>query len=278
MHRTHCAATRQQSTDVRAQRAQRLGGRSYAVGFLDAQLLRAAYDRAALGKARHRRQQRQFVYERRHVLRRYRQRTERALRERDVRARLRALLPVRKLYVRAHAPQRSEQTRARGIDPHPPDRHSAALDDRRRAQKVRRGGNVARDAHVAGGDVARAYLGCQSVPAYVRAHRAQHEFGVIAREQRLRHARDALGVQPREQYRTLDLRARHFERYVRAVQTRGTNGHGDLAVRGRHVRAHERERLRHAQHGASAQAVVPVYSGGDVHAREQSHQKPRGRA
>ena len=249
---------------VPADRAQQLGDGLQAVGLLDAQLARAAHDRAAARHRRRERQQRQLVDQARHDLGLDLRRDELGRVHLDVRDRLaaRGRAAVEEVDARAHALQHRQQARC-----------ASGCVDMPRTNRRDSASSVAATRNGAAEEMSPGTSTLPSSQALDRPHRdgarplgdaraggAQQALGVVARRHRLDHGgRAGDGVEAGEEDARLDLRRGDRQLVADRLQlAAAVDVQRRAAVAVAEHGAHQPQRHRHAVDRAAADRLVAV--------------------
>ena len=255
-----------------------------AVALLHAQLAHIAKHRLTHGAARHHRQDRDLVHERRNFGCGHHGAPQRCRRaDEQIGHRLAAFVAqVHTLDVRAHALEHDQKSGAGRVHPYLFDQQLAALGEHGcRHQKCRRRG-VSRHGKPERRDarVRRRLVHDRAVAQMeIEAEMHEHALSVVAREVGLAQRDTHLAREPREEQRALDLRARHRGGVGERPQRPAPDGErqrvGHFLF---YFRPHRLERLGHPPHRPAPQRSVAGEARAERLPRQHAEQQPRGGA
>ena len=187
------------------------------------------------------------------------------------------LARVQNFNIAAHRAQNLDHRGARRVHADVLQQQLALTRNQSGNQKKRRRRHIARYYHLTGGKpLPAANRQRRAVLFNAPAETAQHPLAVVATDARLRHPRRAVGEQPGEQQRRLQLRARHRQGVINAMQRAAMNNQRRRTrLAGGDFRAHQGERLGDAAHWPLHQRTVAdqhtIKRLPGKHARKQTH-------
>ena len=182
--------------------------------------------------------------------------------------------------VRAHVAQHINDARAGRVDADVLDGQLAARHDSARNEEVRRRRDVGRNGDIDRVQVLGRIEGDNVAVRFdFNAQCAEHTLGVVAGGSRLDDGRLALGVQTREKNCALELRGRHRQTVLDAMQLARVHGQrAEVVVLALDGGAHFAQRLHHAAHRSALDGSVAVHRRGERLAGENAAQQPGRRA
>ena len=189
------------------------------------------------------------------------------------------LFEVEHADLRAQCHEHVEQRGTRGVHPERVEDKVGAGEERGCAEKEGRGGDVSGDGGIDGVELLRAINGYGIEGALDGGSEgAERELAVVACADLFANGSAALGLESGEKNGALDLCAGHGRGVVDRVELRAVNGEGRVAGGEVDTRAHLRERLANAFHGAAAEGFVADEGEAGWLRGEQTSEHTHGRA